>query len=483
MKDRYPPGPSSGFLDLKLIPRFRASPLGSVVEIAREYGDFAMVRLSWVYLYLVNRPELIREVLVTKVKSFQKLSRQMRSLRKIEGNGLVVAEGESWRRHRPIVQVAFHNRFFARIAQVVVDFTRRRIENWQHGMSLDMAGEMNELALSIIAKVVFDVDWAERAAKLRDSIHVAREAMQREMGGFFTWPDWLPMPGRRRQKQALQTVDQLIWDMIAERRSSHVVKEDMLAVMLRAAKDFTDGPPISDREIRDEATTLFVAGHDTTSAALAWFWYLLSQNPDAEKRVIEEVDQVLGKRPATLEDFARLRYTEMAVRESMRLYPAAGFLFGRETIEDVELDGYTLRKGSWVFISPFVVHRDPRNFKNPEVFDPERFSPGRIDEIPPYAYLPFGGGPRICIGNSFAIMEIVLLAATVLQKFRVVLDQKEVEPELEVVTRPKGGLRMRLVGREPSETPTLTTPMAEVHVAAALGRPHIDPAPRSLPVK
>lgn len=470
MKGKYPPGPSTRLWGIPLVGDFKRSPLGSVVETARKYGDFAFVRLAWVRLYLVNRPGLIREVLVTKVKSFQKLSRQMRSLRKIEGNGLVVAEGESWKRHRPIVQVAFHNRFFARIAEVVVDFARRRVERWRPGTAFDMADEMNQLALSIIAKVVFDVDWAERAAQLRDSIHIARESMQREMGSYFVWPAWLPVPGRRRQKQALQTVDRLIRDLILERRSSSVVKEDMLSVMLSAARDVSDGPPVSDQEIRDEATTLFVAGHDTTSAALAWFWYLLSRNPEAERRVLEEIDRVLDGRPATLEDFAQLRYTEMAVRESMRLYPAAGFLFGRETVEDVELDGYTLKRGSWVFISPYVVHHDPRHFKDPETFDPERFAPGRIEEIPTYAYLPFGGGPRICIGNSFAIMEIVLVAATVLQKFRVVLEQAEVEPELEVVLRPKGGLRMRAVARhERGPFPLVTPDALEARVPAATG--------------
>ena len=184
-----------------------------------------------------------------------------------------------------------------------------------------------------------------------------------------------------------------------------------------------------------------MAGHDTTSASLAWFWYLLARHPEAERRVLAEVDAVLGDRPATYEDVPRLRYTEMTVRESMRLYPAAGFLFTREAVEDVEVGGYTLPRGSWLVISPYVLHRDPDLFTDPEAFDPERFAPGRVDEIPSYAYLPFGGGPRICIGNSLATMEIVLVAATVLQKYRVLLapDQAEVEPEVEVVFRPRGG--------------------------------------------
>src|SRR5262249_51996494 len=161
--------------------------------------------------------------------------------------------------------------------------------------------------------------------------------------------------------------------------------------------------------IRDEAATLFIAGHDTTSASLAWFWYLVARHPDVERRLLREVDEVLGDRPATYEDQRRLRFLEMTVKESMRLYPASAFLFGREVVDDVELGGYTLRRCSWVFISPYVVHHNPRYFKDPEVFDPERFAPGRVEDIAPYAHLTFGGGPRICIGSNLALTEVVLV--------------------------------------------------------------------------
>lgn len=453
MPEKYPPGPRDGLWGITYVGRFQTAPLEFAAEVARTYGDFAFVRLGWIRLYLVNRPELIREVLASKVKSFPKLRRQMRALRKIEGNGLVVADTEPWKRHRPIVQGAFHARYFTRYAQVVVDYTRRRIDRWSPGASFDMADQMNQLALEIIAKVVFNVDWSDRAGVLRDAIHVFREYMQREVSGSIVLPDWLSGPGRRRQQRAVRAVDQLIWKLIRARQSSSSSpSEDMLSLMLSAARAISEGPPISDLEIRDEAATLFVAGHDTTSAALAWFWYLLAQHPEVEGRVLAEVDAVLGGRPATFDDVPRLRYTEMVVRESMRLYPASAFLFGRQAVEDVALGGYTIPRGSWVFISPYIVHRDPRFFQDPLRFDPERFAPGRIDAIPPYAYLPFGGGPRICIGNHFAITEIVLLAATVLQRFRVLLEQKNVKPELEIVLRPKGGLPMRLISREGADS-------------------------------
>ena len=306
---------------------------------------------------------------------------------------------------------------------------------------------MNELALEIIARVVFGVDLAEQAGRLRDAVHVARAAMQREISSPVTLPDWLPTPGKVRQRRALRTLDRLIWDLIRERRASGAARDDMLGQMLAAAGRLGLAAPITDAEIRDEAATLFVAGHDTTSASLAWLWYALSQNPEVERRVVREVQTALGERTPTFEDLPQLKYLEMTVKETMRFYPASAFLFGREAVEDVELGGCTLRRGAWVFISPYIVQHDPSNYPDPERFDPERFSPERIADIPSYAYLPFGGGPRICIGNAFATMEMVLVAATILQKYRVLLDQAPPAIEMEVVMRPKGGLRMRATPR------------------------------------
>jgi cytochrome P450 len=445
MKANYPPGPRDGLFGITFHAPMSENPLEFATKIAREYGDFAMVRIAWVRLYFVNRPELIREVLATKVKSFHKLSRQMRALRKIEGDGLVVSEGPTWTRHRPVVQGSFHARYFSRSADIVIEHTQRRLGRWKPGEPFDLAAEMNELALEIIAKVVFDVDFADQAASLRDAVHVFRQSMQKEVGSPLILPDWLPLPGKIRQRRAVRTVDDLIWRLIRERRASRVVKQDMLSQILTATAQHPE-LGITDAEIRDEVTTLFVAGHDTTSAALAWFWYALSQNPEVERRVLWEVD-ALGDRPVGYSDYPRLKYLERVVKESMRLYPATGFLFGREAVEDVELGGCPLKRGSWVFICPYIVQRDARYFRDPEVFDPERFAPGRIDEIPPYAYIPFGGGPRVCIGNSLATMEIVLLAATVLQKFRLTLDQASPEMEMEIVLRPRGGLRVRALPR------------------------------------
>ena len=242
-------------------------------------------------------------------------------------------------------------------------------------------------------------------------------------------------------------MDDLIWKQIREHRKIGLVRTGMLAQMLEAAAAVHSDPPITDAEIRDQAAMLFIAGHDTTSAALAWFRYLLSQYPEVERRVLHEVDTVIGERPAVNDDVPKLSYLEMVVRESMRLYPVAGFLYGREAVEDVQLGGFTLWRGSWVFIAPYIVHRDARLFPNPEVFDPDRFAPGRIDEIRPNSFIPFGGGPRICAGNRLALMQIVLLAATILQRFRIVLDPAPPEKELGILLRPKEALLMCALAR------------------------------------
>ena len=441
MNAALPPGPRDGFFGVSFHNPMRRDPLGFASKVAREYGDFAAVRIGWVRLYFLNRPELVREVLVTKAKSFRKVTRQMRALRKIEGDGLVVSEGASWARHRPLVQGSFHARHFARYADIVVECTRRRIAQWPTDKPFDLAIEMNELALEIIAKLVFDVDVGEQATALRDAVHAFRIVMQRESGDSIVFPDWFPLPGKIRQRRAIRIVDDLIWKLIRDRRKSGTFGDDMLSQIMSAAAANPE-LGITDEEIRDEVATLFVAGHDTTSAALAWFWFALSQNPEVEQRVLREVD-VLAGQPVRHEDLARLKYLEMVAKESMRLYPATAFLFGREAIESVELGEYTLPRKSWVFISPYIIQRDARYFPDPLTFDPERFAPGRADQIPAYSYLLFGAGPRTCIGNNMATMEIVMLAATVLQKFRLRLDQPAPEPEMEVVLRPKGGLRMR----------------------------------------
>ena len=262
-------------------------------------------------------------------------------------------------------------------------------------------------------------------------------------------PDWMPLPGKRRKRWAIRTLDQLVRGIIRERRASGQDQADLLTMLLLAVDDEGDGRGMTDEQARDEAITLFNAGHDTTAAALAWVWYMVASHRAIEDRLIEEIDAVLGGNEPTLADAGRLPYVEMVIKESLRLYPPTWSLVPREVVEPVEIGGYPIARGSWIYIFPYVTQRDPRFFKDPETFDPERFSPVRIDEIPQHAYIPFGGGPRVCIGEKFAMMEMILIVATVLQKMRVKLaaDQGEIEPEPLIAARPKGGLRIAVSRR------------------------------------
>ncbi len=449
--NRFPPGPKDWLFGFGNVYRLRQDPLRFVVDLGRTYGDIARFRLPLppFYIWLVNQPDLIREVLITEGKNFHKVERHTQVLKQIVGNGLLISEGDLWLRQRRLIQPAFHAGRMSRYAQVVVAHTRRMLDGWQAGTVLNMPEEMRLLTLAIIAKSLFDVEPTGKAARLSEVSQILTEMTLREVASLFTVPDWLPLPAKRRKRRALQTLDNLICEIIRERRASGEDKGDLLSMLLLAVDEKSDRQGMTDRQARDEAVSLFTAGHDTAAAALTWTWYAIARHPDVETRLLREVETVLGERPATAEDVPRLPYTGMVVRESLRLYPPVWGLTSREALCDVELGGYQIPKGSWVFISPYVTHRDPRFFANPGLFDPERFATGHAERMPPCAYFPFGAGPHLCIGNTFAIQEITLVVSTILQQFRVALapGQSEVEPVPDIIIRPKGGLRMTVSKR------------------------------------
>ena len=443
---RRPPGPTDWLFGFGNVNRLRKDPLRFILDLGRTYGDIASFRLPLppFRLYLVNHPDLIREVLITKGKSFRKLEKHTRALKQFAGNGLVASEGDLWLRQRRLVQPAFHTRRMSRYAQVVVDHTRRMLEGWRSGTVVNMPDEMRQLTAAIIVKALFDAELTGNAARLTEVSQILSDTTLRETIALFSLPDWLPLPGKRRKRWALQTLNRLISDIIHERRASGEDKGDLLSMLFLAVDDEGDRRGMTDQQVRDEVTSLFTAGHDTVAAALTWTWYAIAQHPDVEARLLQEVESVLGERPATLEDVPGLQYTGMVAKESLRLYPPLWGLMTSETLTDVELGGYEIPKGNWIFLSPYVTHRDPRFFENPEQFDPKRFAAGRSERIPPYAYFPFGAGPHVCIGNAFAMMEMTLIVPTILQQFRVAFapGQGEVVPEPHITIRPKGGLRM-----------------------------------------
>lgn len=448
MHNTIPPGPSGGFLGLPLANRFKADPIGFLVQMHRDYGDVVHLRMGPIRFFLLFHPDLVREVLVTQGKSFTKARRQMRALETVDGQGLVVSDGELWQRQRRLVQQALRPARLEGYARLMASETERFLAAWKTEASLDLAAAITDLTLRIIGRTMFGVDMSERAESVRTAVHTLSEILTAEFGAALPLPDWAPLPSKKRKREALTVMNGLVESIIAERRGLAEPREDLLSILLTAVDEEGDRGRMSERLVRDEAMTMLNAGHDTTSSALAWAFYLIARDPEVEENLVAEIRAVLGDGPATLEKVAKLAYTERVVKETLRLYPPAYALFAREALEETRIGGFRVPKGSWIYLSPYVPQHDARFFPEPETFDPDRFAPGRAEAIPQYAYFPFGGGPHVCIGQQFAMMEMKLVLASILQRFRVrVLEPHRVEPEQLFSLRPKGGLPVEVRAR------------------------------------
>jgi len=353
MAHRDPPGSPGRLLGLSNIRRFKADSLEFITDLGREFGDIAHFRLGPIRAYLVNNPELIREVLVTKARHFRKQPRTLNALRQIDGNGLIVSEGDFWLQQRRLVQPAFHPRRFTRYAELSVEYTRRMLADWQSGAVIDIADAMTRLTLAIIARTLFDVELSGQASQLGEAVHVLSETMVRELSSLFALPDWIPTESKRRKRWAISTLRMMIEEIIRERRAKQEDRGDLLSMLLLATDAEGDGRRMTDRQAADEAMTLFNAGHDSTAAALAWIWYLIASHPEVEAKLVEEAHGTLGSRSATYEDVARLAYTERVVKEALRLYPPTWAMLPREVITPVELGGYLLPRGGNVYYSVY----------------------------------------------------------------------------------------------------------------------------------
>lgn len=438
----YPPGPSNALLGLNIIRNFGRDPLRYLTQLSETYsGDLIYYRLGPIDGYMVKSPELVYEVLVKQAKKFQKWSRQKEIFGKFDGDGLVNSDGDFWRRQRKLVQPAFHTQRLHRYADAMVSYTEQMVSSWQgQAVKFPIQHTMSDLTRKIVTKTLFNADVSAESDLIGEIIQILQEMAFREMRMPFSLPDWLPLPYKQRERDAIHTIDQIILRIIAERRESGADHGDLLSMLLMSKDE--SGQGITDPQARDEAMTLFIAGHETTATALAWTWYLIAKHPQVEARLIAEIDAI-GNRPITFADLSHLSYTLMVFKEAMRLYPPT-WMFPREAAEDLEIGGYRIKKGALIHIPVYQLHHNPRYFSEPEVFNPDRFSPECEDQIVPYAYFPFGGGPRVCIGNGFALMEAQLILATVLQKARLRLAPEQGEPELQplIVLQPKGDLQM-----------------------------------------
>jgi cytochrome P450 len=439
-------------------------PLALFSEWARTYGDIFHYRVFHRHIYFINHPDLIKEVLVTQAPSFIK-GEAVRANRRIFGNGLLASEGSEWLQNRRLIQPAFHRNHIESYAKIMVHYTERMLASWakipgRDGESRDIHQDMMRLTLEIVSMALFSVEIAPE----KDRVAVALDTlMELSMGARMLLPALfrrLPTRNNRRYERAIRTLDDIVYSLIRERQAnpnaasphrfdsdsnSDSNSEDLLGTLLQAR--YEDGSPMPTQQLRDEVMTLLLAGHETTAVSLSWIWLLLAQHPDVEQKLWRELRTVLNGRSPTMHDLANLPYTERVVKEAMRLYPPV-WATVRTTAKDCELGGYLIPAKSPVIMSQWVMHRDPRYYDQPTQFQPDRWLDERYKTAPRFSYFPFAGGPRICIGASFATIEAALVLATIAQQYQIrVASTAPIETTPSITLRPRHGIPVTLVRR------------------------------------
>lgn len=444
---KFPPSPRGlpllgGSLD------YTRDPLTYLLNARKECGDVAYLRLYGMAAYFINHPDLIERVMVTDNRHYQK-DYFLRRMREILGQGLFTSDGEEWRLQRRLMQPAFHRERIAGYAEIMVDETEKMLATFVPGEVRDLHADLMTLTLRIVSRTLLGTDVQVDTQRTGQALETLANRFSNSASGIlyllFPWLSHLPLPQSLRYRRALAELDEMLYRIIAERRKTGP-GEDLLSMLLQAQDE--QGRSMTDTQLRDEAMTTFLAGHETAALALTYAILCLSGHGDAQTRLRREIFEVLGSRRATAFDQAKLRYTESVVLESIRLYPPIWAL-GRETNAEVELGGYQLKKGSQVWISQWVMHRDERYFADPESFRPERWEDGLAKRLPRFAYFPFGGGPRLCIGNAFGMMEATLVLATIARRFRLEVLPGYPQGFVQTATlRPRGGLLARVSAAE-----------------------------------
>jgi cytochrome P450 len=441
---RRPPGPK-GLPLLGNLLDFSRDVLRYYEEWTRDYGDIVALRFGAWPAVLLSNSDYAEYVLVKNHRNFIKFPLFFRHVRAIFGQGLLTSEGEFWHRQRRLAAPAFHAQRVAGYGSVMVHDTERMLADWRGGEVRDVHTDMMALTLRVAAKTLFNAEVDQDVADIGKAFDTIVEEIMLRGRRPFRIPDVIPTPGNIRYTRGVRRIDQLVNTIIQERQRQGADHGDLLSMLMLARDD--EGRSMTDQQLRDEVITLLLAGHETTALALSWTWYLLSQHPEVDARLAAELQEVLGGRAPAVSDLPRLTYTEQVVTEGMRLYPPAWGI-GREAIADCEIGGYAIPAGTTIIISAWVSHRNPRYFEDPLAFRPERWSGNFAATLPRFAYIPFGGGPRICIGNRFAMMEAVLILATVAQRFRLEWQRDHpVVPLPSITLRPKGGVWVKTVPR------------------------------------
>lgn len=463
MARKKPPGPRDFAFGMRTAAQMKHDVCGTALQFQRDYGDCVSILMGPYRFFFFYHPEQVRELLVTKSKSFIRFPRVMKTFAQWNGHSVLIAEGEAWAKQRRLVQQGFQPSRMAAYGEKIVTRVRQFSDSLtetlpQSGeIEIDGTAAMAELALSNICQTMFDVEPGDTTAEIAKAVAVLSQIGFDEMQAPIRRPLWLPIPHNARKKWAMRVLDQLVWKLVKERRASGKDGDDLLTKLLHAVDDESGGFKLDDRQVRDEVMTMLLAGYDTTAAGLEWLMYCLASHEEVAKKCYADV-AALGDRPVTDGDIDRMPYLMATINETLRLYPPAIGIFVRQATANVEIGGYQVRKGELVMLSSFATQRDPRRFPEPEKFDPQRFLPPRDAEFPPFAYFPFGGGPRVCIGKMLALHEMALVAATLLQSWHITYPIGEPEPELDVklALRPRLPLRLQFARRQTGDGSTNT---------------------------
>lgn len=447
MKTAYPPGPK-GLPLLGSVLDLRKDKLEFLTGIAKSYGDFVHFRVGPRHAYLLSRPEHVHEILVEHPKRMPKERIHQMIVAPFFGNGVVTSNGEVHDRQRKMAQPAFQPRRLDSYCHVFVEQALQGIRGWRSGGEYEIDTEMLRMTIQNVCLTLFNADASDIVPRAAASMTDILRLLGTEYDVSFPIPMWVPIEHNRRKRAAIQELDAIVMKFADDWRKSGQDRGDLLSMLMLA---HGDGRGVTHDELRDYLIAMFSAGHETTAFTLVWAWIMLAQNPEVESALWQELDRVLGGRPPTADDLPQLVYTSMIIKETLRLYPTGWMLFPRETTEDVVLGGYSITKGSIIYISPYVIHRDERYFPEPERFNPERFRGGAEKHLPRGAYIPFGLGPRVCMGQHFATMEAVLTLATVAQRYRVTLLEKgPLVASGKIALRPPPGVKVKVVARQPA---------------------------------
>jgi enediyne biosynthesis protein E7 len=441
---RVAPGPPGHWL-LGHIPEFKRDVLGLMMASVQSHGDVVRFRLGPHILHLANHPDHVEHVLQTHSDNYDKRTRSAAFIKAVTGESLLTSNGASWQRQRRMLQPAFHRQHIASFAARMTEATARLLDHWQRfagtGRPLDVASEMMGLTYTIVGRTLFSTDVGPDANTIERAMQVILPHTFGQLGSVVPIPDWIPTPANRRFREALRAIDGVVYRIIREHRSAHGNEAgggDLLDLLL-GARDEATGQGLTDEQLRNETLTFLLAGHETTANALTWTFHLLGRHPEVEEQLRHELAGALGGRTPTIEDLSRLPILKMVIRESMRLYPPI-WIIERRVIADDFVGGFHLPAGSAVVISPYALHRHPEFWEDPELFRPERF-----EQRPPPAYIPFGAGPRFCIGSEFALLEAQIILAMIVQAVRLrPVHGHPVEPFPGITLRARYGLLMTI---------------------------------------